>query len=69
MLNDIAALADDMTRAHALNLLVLLLPAEYRSTLRALFRFLTRVVQNQNYNKMSLHNVAMIMAPSLFSPQ
>ncbi|PNF26598.1 Rho GTPase-activating protein conundrum [Cryptotermes secundus] len=63
------ALSDETTRAHALNLLVLLLPAEYRSTLRAVFRFLARVVQNQKHNKMSLHNVAMIIAPSLFRPQ
>ncbi|GFG28968.1 hypothetical protein Cfor_03344, partial [Coptotermes formosanus] len=63
------ALPDKATRAHALNLLVLLLPVEYRSTLRAVFRFLRRVVQNQKYNKMSLHNVAMIIAPSLFCPQ
>jgi hypothetical protein len=68
-LNDITALSDETTQAHALNLLVLLLPAEYRSTLRALFRFLARVVQNQKYNKMSVHNVAMIIAPSVFSPQ
>lgn len=63
------AVPDDATRAHILNLLVLLLPVEYRSTLRAVFRFLGRVVQNQKYNKMSLHNVAMIIAPSIFCPQ
>jgi hypothetical protein len=69
LLNDISALPDDATRAHVLNLLILLLPVEYRSTLRAAFRFLRRVVQNQKYNKMSLHNVAMIIAPSIFCPQ
>lgn len=69
LLNDISAVPDDATRAHILNLLVLLLPVEYRSTLRAVFRFLGRVVQNQKYNKMSLHNVAMIIAPSIFCPQ
>jgi len=63
------ALPDDATRAHVLNLLVLLLPVEYRSTLRAIFRLLRKVVQNQKYNKMSLHNVAMIIAPSIFCPQ
>ncbi|KAJ9593390.1 hypothetical protein L9F63_015094, partial [Diploptera punctata] len=62
-------LPDDATRVRALNLLVLLLPSEHRSTLRALFRLLTRIIQNQKYNKMSLHNVSMIIAPSLFSPQ
>jgi len=69
LLNDISAVPGDATRAHVLNLLVLLLPVEYRSTLRAVFRFLGRVVQNQKYNKMSLHNVAMIIAPSIFCPQ
>ncbi|XP_069678345.1 rho GTPase-activating protein conundrum-like [Periplaneta americana] len=62
-------LLDDKIRARALNLLVLLLPPVHRNTLRALFRFLARVYHNQKYNKMSLHNVAMIIAPSLFSPQ
>jgi len=69
LLNDISALPDDATQAHVLNLLVLLLPVEYRSTLRAVFRFLRKVVENQKYNKMSLHNVAMIIAPSIVCPQ
>ncbi|KAE8750073.1 hypothetical protein FOCC_FOCC003197 [Frankliniella occidentalis] len=56
-------------RARALNLLVLLLPVENRATLRVLVDFLNRVVENQEYNKMSLHNVAMIAAPSLFPPR
>ncbi|KAJ1532261.1 hypothetical protein ONE63_000877 [Megalurothrips usitatus] len=56
-------------RARALNLLVLLLPAENRATLKVLVDFLNRVVKNQETNKMSLHNVAMIAAPSLFPPR
>lgn len=56
-------------RARALNLLVLLLPAENRATLKVLVDFLNRVVENQEFNKMSLHNVAMIAAPSLFPPR
>uniref|UniRef100_A0A224X785 Putative casein kinase serine/threonine/tyrosine protein kinase n=1 Tax=Panstrongylus lignarius TaxID=156445 RepID=A0A224X785_9HEMI len=52
----------------ALNLLVLLLPAEHRATLQALLQFLSSVVSNSVHNKMSLRNVATIMAPSLFPP-
>ncbi|PSN34389.1 hypothetical protein C0J52_15171 [Blattella germanica] len=69
LLQQATFLPDDKTRARALNLLILLLPSEHRCTLRALFRLLTGIIQNQKYNKMSLHNVAMIIAPSLFSPQ
>lgn len=55
--------------ALSLNLLVLLLPVEHRCTLKALLQFLMLVVENQNSNKMSIHNVAMIVAPSLFPPR
>ncbi|XP_012220323.1 rho GTPase-activating protein conundrum [Linepithema humile] len=54
---------------YALNLLVLLLPVEHRYTLEALLNFLKLVVENQASNKMSIHNVAMIVAPSLFPPR
>lgn len=53
----------------ALNLLVLLLPCANRATLHALITFLRHVIANQAHNKMSLHNVAMIIAPSLFPPR
>ena len=56
-------------RPRALNLLVLLLPPENRATLKVLVDILNRVVENQDVNKMSLHNVAMIAAPSLFPPR
>ncbi|XP_076381094.1 rho GTPase-activating protein conundrum isoform X3 [Megalopta genalis] len=55
--------------SHALNLLVLLLPIEHRCTLKALATFLKLIVENQTSNKMSIHNVAMIVAPSLFPPR
>lgn len=55
--------------ALSLNLLVLLLPVEHRCTLKALLKFLMLVIENQNSNKMSTHNVAMIVAPSLFPPR
>jgi len=57
----------------ALNLLVLLLPTENRATLRALLQFMSKLVEYQQRhdleNKMTEHNVAMIIAPSLFPPR
>ncbi|XP_043504829.1 rho GTPase-activating protein conundrum isoform X2 [Polistes fuscatus] len=55
--------------SYSLNLLVLLLPTEHKCTLKALLTFLKLVIDNQNSNKMSIHNVAMIVAPSLFPPR
>lgn len=50
----------------ALNLLVILLPEANRDTLKALVEFLQRVVDNKEKNKMTVMNVAMVMAPNLF---
>nr|NP_001104242.1 rho GTPase-activating protein 18 [Bos taurus]AAI49810.1 ARHGAP18 protein [Bos taurus] len=50
----------------ALNLLVILLPDANRDTLKALLEFLQRVVDNKEKNKMTVMNVAMVMAPNLF---
>ncbi|XP_072499400.1 rho GTPase-activating protein 18 isoform X3 [Notamacropus eugenii] len=50
----------------ALNLLVILLPETNRDTLKALLEFLQRVIDNREKNKMTVRNVAMIMAPNLF---
>jgi len=36
--------------------------------LQALFEFLGQVAERENYNKMTLNNVAMIFAPNLFPP-
>ncbi|XP_046674499.1 rho GTPase-activating protein conundrum-like isoform X3 [Homalodisca vitripennis] len=55
--------------SRALNLLVLLLPPPNRATLQCLLNFLNHVISNQQHNKMSAHNVAMIIAPSLFPPR
>ncbi|KAM8946109.1 rho GTPase-activating protein 18 [Pelodytes ibericus] len=54
-------------RLQALNLLVILLPDIHRDTLKALLEFLQRVVDHRDQNKMTLKNVAMIMAPNLLS--
>ncbi|RZC34941.1 rho GTPase-activating protein 18 [Asbolus verrucosus] len=50
----------------ALNLLVLLLPIEHRNTYKLLLQFLLNVVKHEKQNRMNLHNVAMITAPSFF---
>ncbi|XP_026492586.2 rho GTPase-activating protein conundrum isoform X2 [Vanessa tameamea] len=56
------------TQGRALNLLVLLLPAEQRATLREILRLVREIVAMSDTNKMSEHNVAMIIAPTLFPP-
>lgn len=50
----------------ALNLLVLLLPETSRDTLKALVEFFERVIDHKEQNKMTLNNVAVVMAPNLF---
>ncbi|CAM4695059.1 unnamed protein product [Leuciscus chuanchicus] len=50
----------------ALNLLVLLLPEPNRDTLKALMEFFQRVVDRKDRNKMTLNNVAVVMAPNIF---
>lgn len=52
-----------------LNLLVLLLPVENRLTLLAIISFMNKLVEHEDENKMSKHNVAMILAPSIFPPR
>ncbi|KAG7199517.1 hypothetical protein KM043_014134 [Ampulex compressa] len=60
---------DPTDLSYSLNLLVLLLPIEHRCTLKALLTFLKLIIEHQAMNKMSIHNVAMIVAPSLFPPR
>uniref|UniRef100_A0A671KBQ0 Rho GTPase-activating protein 18-like n=1 Tax=Sinocyclocheilus anshuiensis TaxID=1608454 RepID=A0A671KBQ0_9TELE len=50
----------------ALNLLVLLLPEPNRDTLKALMEFFQRVTDHKDRNKMTLNNVAVVMAPNIF---
>ncbi|XP_039610737.1 rho GTPase-activating protein 28 [Polypterus senegalus] len=51
---------------HALHLLIMLLPEAHRNTLKNLLNFLSKVVANEDKNRMSLWNVSMIVAPNLF---
>ncbi|XP_071512922.1 rho GTPase-activating protein conundrum-like [Panulirus ornatus] len=55
-------------RVLALTMLILLLPTPHRDTLHAMLELCARVVAYEADNKMSLYNVAMIMAPNLFLP-
>ncbi|KAG8225826.1 hypothetical protein J437_LFUL005633 [Ladona fulva] len=55
-------------RARALNALALMLPTANRDFLRAVLSFLERVSNHESSNRMSVHNVAMVMAPNLFPP-
>ncbi|XP_049817232.1 rho GTPase-activating protein conundrum-like [Aethina tumida] len=56
-------------RIKALNLLVLLLPVEHRNTFRLLMNFFLNIIKYESQNRMNLHNVAMITAPSFFPPR
>ena len=52
----------------ALNLLIILIHPTHRDSLEVLLLFLAKVVDNEDQNKMTLNNVAMITAPNLFLP-
>lgn len=56
-------------RVVAVTMLLLLLPTAHRETLRALLDLCARVIEHEDVNKMSLFNVATIMAPNLFPPK
>lgn len=60
---------DQEEKLRALNILVLLLPIEHRSTFHLLLEFLINIVAHEQFNRMSVHNVAMISAPSFFPPR
>lgn len=56
-------------QVRAISMLCLLLPHENRNTMRELLNFFKLVVDLQSFNKMSIHNVATITAPSFFPPR
>lgn len=56
-------------QAKALAIICQMLPHENRNTLRSLLRFLNYVIDQKEMNKMNLHNVATIIAPSFFPPR
>lgn len=57
---------DVQEKMKALNLLVLMMPLENRNTFRLLLKFFLNIIENEEYNRMGLRNVAMIIAPSFF---
>ncbi|NXJ14981.1 RHG18 protein, partial [Odontophorus gujanensis] len=64
---DVQNLPTKKQQLQALNLLVILLPEANRDTLKVLLEFLQRVIDHREKNKMTLNNVAMVMAPNLFT--
>jgi hypothetical protein len=54
-------------QVRALNLLILTLPDLHQRVLKRLMEFLQRVMDNSSQNKMTLTNIAMVMAPNLFT--
>lgn len=64
---DVQNLPTKKHQLQALNLLVLLLPEANRDTLKILLEFLERVIEHRDKNKMTLNNVAVVMAPNLFT--
>lgn len=65
----VSAITKMEDRIKALNLLVLLLPVEHRNTFRLLMNFFLNIIKYESQNRMNLHNVAMITAPSFFPPR
>ncbi|KAL7737506.1 hypothetical protein ACLKA6_007638 [Drosophila palustris] len=53
----------------ALSILCQMLPHENRNTLRSILRFLNSIIDLKDINKMNLHNVSTIFAPSFFPPR
>ncbi|TDG44733.1 hypothetical protein AWZ03_008874 [Drosophila navojoa] len=53
----------------ALSILCQMLPHENRNTLRSILRFLNIIIDLKDFNKMNLHNVSTIIAPSFFPPR
>ncbi|NWR54713.1 RHG18 protein, partial [Bucorvus abyssinicus] len=64
---DVQNLPTKKQQLQALNLLVLLLPEANRDTLKVLLEFLQRVIDHRDKNKMTLKNVAVVMAPNIFT--
>ncbi|KAG5893636.1 hypothetical protein JTB14_015075 [Gonioctena quinquepunctata] len=64
-----SAITNTEDKVKALNLLVLMLPIEHRNTYRLLLEFFLNIINHEEQNRMNLHNVAMITAPSLFPPR
>ncbi|KAJ8945595.1 hypothetical protein NQ314_009118 [Rhamnusium bicolor] len=67
--HELTAIPHTEDKVKALNLLVLMLPIEHRNTYRLLLEFFLNITSHEKQNRMNLHNVAMITAPSFFPPR
>ncbi|CAD5112662.1 DgyrCDS1881 [Dimorphilus gyrociliatus] len=54
-------------QVQALMMLFILLPDVHRNSLKLILAFLKLITENEEKNRMNLHNVSTIMAPNLFS--
>jgi hypothetical protein len=64
---NIADIRELREQVRALNLLILTLPGLHQKVLKRLMEFLHRVMNHSSQNKMTLTNIAMVMAPNLFT--
>ncbi|XP_076262036.1 rho GTPase-activating protein conundrum-like isoform X2 [Rhynchophorus ferrugineus] len=69
MFHKTGSIPNSEDKLKALNLLVLMLPIEHRSTFKLLLRFFLNIIEHEKRNRMGLRNVAMITAPSFFPPK
>ncbi|XP_017055030.1 rho GTPase-activating protein conundrum [Drosophila ficusphila] len=58
-----------INQRNALSIVCQLLPPENRNTLRSLLKFLNFIIDLSDINKMNLHNISTIIAPSFFPPR
>ncbi|CAL8312670.1 unnamed protein product [Merluccius merluccius] len=64
--SSLLGISSQVHQIQGLHLLTLLLPEANRHLLKVLLCFLSKVVSHQEKNRMSLWNVAMVIAPNLF---
>lgn len=63
----IADILDLKEQVRTLNLLILVLPEPHQKVLKRLLEFFRRVMDHSSQNKMTLTNIAMVIAPNLFT--
>jgi hypothetical protein len=63
----IADIPELKEQVRALNLLILVLPDLHQRVLKRLMEFCQKVLDHSSQNKMSLTNIAMVIAPNLFT--
>lgn len=66
---EIAQIANDQHRKAAILKILKLLPEGNYNNLKYLMKFLTKLSENNQQNKMSTQNIAIVMSPNLLWPQ